>query len=122
MSEILVWMNSHIVELQISGLIATGVILVLALILLNRAASELYRSRSQRLKSEQTFQRIQTLLTARENGVSPFESARGSRVSMSGPIVRSARPLSVKSDPKPSPRNEPKVAPFNRLNTRRSMN
>jgi len=115
-------MNSHIIELQTSGLIATGVILVLALILLNRAASELYKSRSQRLKSEQTFERIQTLLAARDRGESPFESVRGGRVSMSGPVVRGSRPLSVKSEPKPAPRNEPKVTPLaTRLSARRSV-
>jgi hypothetical protein len=116
-------MNSHVVELQTSGLIATGVILVLALILLNRAASELYKSRSQRVKSEQTFERIQSLLAARESGGSSLESIRGGRVSMSGPVVRGTRPLSVKSEPKPSPRNEPKVTPFaTRLSARRSAN
>lgn len=123
MSEILVWMNSHVVELQTSGLIATGIILVLALILLNRAASELYKSRSQRVKSEQTFERIQSLLATREQGGSPFESIRGGRVSMSGPVARSSRPLSVKSELKPAPRNEPKVTPFaTRLSARRSVN
>ena len=124
MSEILVWMNSHVVELQTSGLIATGIILVLALILLNRAASELYKSRSQRVKSEQTFERIQSLLSAREQGgSSPFESIRSGRVSMSGPVARSSRPLSVKSELKSAPRNEPKVTPFaSRLSARRSVN
>ena len=123
MSEILAWMNGHIVELQTSGLIATGVILVLALILLNRAASELYKSRSQRVKSEQTFERIQSLLASRDRGESPFESVRGGRVSLSGPVVRGSRPMSVKSEPKPAPRNEPKVTPFaTRLSARRSVN
>ena len=116
-------MNSHIVELQTSGLIATAIILVLALILLNRAASELYKSRSQRVKSEQTFERIQTLLAARDRGESPFEGLRGARVSMSGPVVRSSRPMSVKSEPKPAPRSEPKVTPFvTRLSARRTVN
>jgi hypothetical protein len=116
-------MNSHIVELQASGLIATGVILVLALILLNRAASELYKSRSQRVKSEQTFERIQSLLATRDRGESPLESMRGSRISMSGPVVRSIRPVSAKSEPKPAPRSEPKVTPFaSRPSTRRLVN
>ena len=115
-------MNSHVVELQTSGLIATGAILVLALILLNRAASELYKSRSQRVKSEQTFERIQNLLAAREHGVTSLESLRNGRISMSGPVVRSSRPMSVKSEPKPAPRNEPKVTPFaTRLSARRSV-
>lgn len=123
MSEILPWMQSHVVELQTSGLIATGIILVLALILLNRTASELYKSRSQRVKSEQTFERIQTLLAARDRGESPLESMRGGRVTMSGPVVRSSRPVSAKAEPKPAPRNEPKVTPFaTRLSARRLVN
>lgn len=51
-------------ELQTSGLIATCIILLLALVLLNRAASELYRSRSSRVSNEQTFERIHVLLSA----------------------------------------------------------
>lgn len=112
MAEILTWMHNNIVELQISGLVATGIILLLALVLLNRAASELYKSRSQRVKSEQAFERIQTLLASRDRGETPFESIRGGRVTMSGPIVRSSRPLSAKAELKPSPRTEPKVTPF----------
>ncbi len=112
MSEILPWMNSHIAELQTSGLVVTGIILLLALIMLNRAASELYKSRSQRVKSEQTFERIQTLLASRDRGKSPLESVRSGRVTMSGPVVRSSRPVSAKAEPKPAPRTEPKVTPF----------
>jgi biopolymer transport protein ExbB/TolQ len=111
-SEILPWMQSHIVELQTSGLVVTAIILLLALIMLNRAASELYKSRSQRVKSEQTFERIQTLLAARDRGESPLEGIRGGRITMSGPVVRSSRPISAKTEPKPAPRSEPKVTPF----------
>ena len=121
-SELMPWMHNHLSELQTSGLLATGVILVLALVLLNRAASELHRSRSQRMKSEQTFQRLQALLETRDRGETPFESIRGARVSMSGPVVRSSRPLSAKSEPKPAPRSEPRVMPFaSRLSSRRQV-
>lgn len=78
MSDLLPWVHAHITELQSSGLLATCVILLLALVLLNRAASELYQSRSQRLNSEQTFERIHVLLSAaRENGEADLGEALG---------------------------------------------
>ncbi len=64
MSDLMPWVQTHIMELQTSGLVATCVVLLLALALLNRAASELYRSRSQRVNSEHTFERIHVLLSA----------------------------------------------------------
>ena len=115
-------MHNNIIELQTSGLIVTAVILLLALVLLNRAASELHRSRSQRVKSEQTFERIESLLSARVD--SSFEGIRGGRVTMSGPVVRSSRPMNAKAELKPAPRTEPKVTTLSaRLASRgRSLN
>lgn len=65
-------------ELQTSGLLATCIILLLALVLLNRAAGELYRSRSSRASSEQMFERIHVVLSAaRERGDTDLGKAVG---------------------------------------------
>lgn len=69
MSDLLPWVHAHIIELQASGLVAACVILLLALVLLNRAANELNRSYVQRANSEPVFERIHVLLSAaRERG------------------------------------------------------
>ena len=69
MSDLLPWVHAHIVELQASGLVAACVVLLLALVLLNRAANELNRSYLQRASSEPVFERIHVLLSAaRERG------------------------------------------------------
>ena len=121
-SDILPWMQAHVAQLQTGGLIVTGILLILALILLNRVASELHRSRSQRLKSEQTFERLSTLLAAR-GGDGAFDELRGSRrVSLSGPVQKSSRKVAAKSEPKPTPRAEPKPpTPSIRMNWRKSL-
>ena len=75
-SDLLPWVHAHIIDLQASGLAATCVVLILALILLNRAASELYQSRSERAKSEPAFERIHVLLSAaRERGEGSLSEA-----------------------------------------------
>ena len=69
MSNLLPWVHAHVVELQAGGLAAACIILLLALILLNRAAEELTRSSVQRARSEPVFERIYGLLSAaRERG------------------------------------------------------
>ena len=68
-SDLLPWVHAHIIELQASGLVAACVILLLALVLLNRAANELNRSYVQRSNSEPVFEKIHVLLSAaRERG------------------------------------------------------
>ena len=63
-ADLMPWVHAHIMELQSSGLIATCIILLLALVLLNRTASELHRSRSSRANNERSFERIHFLLSA----------------------------------------------------------
>jgi len=63
-SDLLPWVHTHFVELETSGLVAVSIVLLLALILLNRAANELSRSNLQRASSEPVFERIHVLLSA----------------------------------------------------------
>ena len=77
LTNFLPWMHAHIFELQAGGLVATCVVLLLALALLNRAVSELNRSREQRLSTEPVFERIHMALSAaRERGDSELSEAR----------------------------------------------
>ncbi|MFZ1992138.1 MAG: hypothetical protein WAW96_20480 [Alphaproteobacteria bacterium] len=76
MSDLLPWVHAHIVELQASGLVAACIILLLAMVLLNRAANELNRSYLQRASSEPVFERIHGLLSvARERGEGDLSEA-----------------------------------------------
>jgi len=75
-SDILPWVHAHIVELQAGGLVAACIVLLLALVLLNRAANELNRSYLQRASSEPVFERIHVLLSAaRKRGESDLSEA-----------------------------------------------
>jgi hypothetical protein len=75
-SNLLPWVHTHVVELQASGLAAACIILLLALVLLNRAANELNRSYIQRANSEPVFERIHVLLSAaRERGEGELSEA-----------------------------------------------
>ena len=75
-SDLLPWVHGHIVELQASGLVAACIILLLALVLLNRAADELNRSYRQRANSEPMFERIRLMLSAaRDRGETDLGAA-----------------------------------------------
>ena len=75
-SDLLPWVHAHIVDLQESGLVAACIILLLALVLLNRAANELNRSYRQHAISEPVFERIHVLLSAaRERGEGDLSAA-----------------------------------------------
>ena len=77
MSNVLPWVHTHIIELQASGLAAACIILVLALVLLNRAANELSRSCVQRAASEPVFERLYAALSsARKHGGDELGKAR----------------------------------------------
>jgi hypothetical protein len=104
--------QAHASELQVIGLGATFVVLLLALVLLHRVASELDRSRSQRLMSAKTFEQVATILSALESGDTPLGDVRGSRrVSMSGPAQRTTRPIPTKPEVKAAGRSETRPAP-----------